>query len=70
MYDALRDQIVTTGIAQGINITPPDRLRFDVVIVENGYMVNCGAKTFICADLTAVGERIVALLAAKQMDKL
>ena len=44
------------------------KARFVVEIVENGYVLETGGKTYICADINKVGERVVALLAAKQMD--
>lgn len=65
---------ITNALFPGANVanqdypTPDPQVRFNVEIVENGYVLKAGGRVFICEDINKVGERVVALLAAKQMD--
>ena len=64
----------TLGAAISTQYDPRARYphtRFAVSKIENGYTVDAGSKgVFYAADMVAVGERVVALLAAIEMDKL
>ena len=66
--DALRmAQMTGTGISMQANVPKNPSKAFAVKPIKNGYLVLDNSEEFYCADLAAVGARVVAVMAAHMM---
>lgn len=67
--DALRmAQMTGTGISMQANVPKNPSKAFAVKPIKNGYLVLDNSEEFYCADLAAVGARVVAVMAAHMME--
>ena len=68
IVDALRmAQTTGTGISMQANAAKNPSKAFAVKPIKNGYLVLDNSEEFYCADLAAVGARVVAVMAAHMM---
>lgn len=69
IVDALRmAQTTGTGISMQANAAKNPSKAFAVKPIKNGYLVLDNSEEFYCADLAAVGARVVAVMAAHMME--
>ena len=69
IVDALRmAQTTGTGISMQANAAKNPSKAFAVKPIKNGYLVLDNIEEFYCADLAAVGARVVAIMAAHMME--
>lgn len=61
-------QTTGTGISMQANVPKNPSKAFAVKPIKNGYLVLDNSEEFYCADLAAVGARVVAVMAAHMME--